>query len=392
VFLNYIIGRRFRWNPLYSFQQIDHRTASESGIPADVADNSEVVAILRPASPKLNTQLAGAKIALLREALSTPGRLADQLISTISQSADCNALLAALVLDQVIEIESDGGFLSGPDAHGAVFGARSLPAPDDVLARLSIAAVKYGQDLHLDDPIRLSVRLYCFNRAPASPHWKFKLSLPNRVLEFLGLGMDGVNREKLGAHWICAEGEHALAGWSLWRFKKAQARSRKSLGYKLYISPRSEYLPEALGVAIEVLTEMEAPSFKVGCDIFGVLRPDKLVAYFFHRADILEAGRRISARLSAMPAQGVPFTCAMDSSGMVSWGKDPPEHARPFRWNGKSWRFWVTERLATALITASRHGSNEIEPWKFAVDRVRLDGIDTRMWRPYPGLWQGTTA
>jgi hypothetical protein len=392
VLLNDITGRRFRWNPLYSFQTIDHWTGSDPAIPADVANNPEVAAILSPASSKLSTQLAGAKIAMLREALSTPTRLSDQLLSSFSQSADCNALLAVLVLDQVIEIESDEGFLSGPDAHGAVFGARSLPAPDDVLSRLSIAGVKYGQEIGLDDPIRLSVRLYCFNRAPASPVWKSKLSSPDRVLEFLGLGANGVNRERLDGHWIRSEGEHALAGWSSWRFKNARVRSRESLGYKLYVSPRCEYLPEALGVTIEALTEIEAPRFKIGCDIFGVLRPDKLVAYFSHRAAMMEAGRRILAQLSTMPAHGVPFTCGMDPSGLVSWGMDPPEHARPFRWNGKSWRFWVTERLATALIAASRHDSKVIEPWEFALDRVCLDGIDTRMWGPYPGLWQDTGA
>jgi len=82
----------------------------------------------------------------------------------------------------------------------------------------------------------------------------------------------------------------------------------------------------------------------------------------------------------------------MDAGGMVSWGMDPPEHARPFRWNGQSWRFWVTERLATALIAASGRNSSGIEPWQFALDRVRLDGIDTRMWGPDPGLWQNAAA
>lgn len=387
--LNDITGRRFRWNPLYSFQPIDNWRASESrtGIP----HNADVVAVLNPASPKLDTQLAGAKIAMLHEALARPALLPNRLISTFSQAADCNAMLAVLVLDQVIQIESDEGFLSGADAHGAVFGARSVPLPNDVPGRLSIAGVKYGQNIRLPDPIRLSARLYCYNRAPASPRWKGKLSSPDRVLAFLGLGANGVNRDRLRAHWICGEGEHTVAGWSFWRFK-TRARLPEALGYKLYVSPGSEHLPEALGVVIEVLTEIQAPAFKVGSDIFGVLRPDKLVAYFSHSADMLEAGGRISAKLSAMPAQGVPFTRSLDPTGMVSWGMDPPAQARPFPWSGKSWRFWVTERLATALIAASRQDSGRIEPWRFALDRAFLDGIDTQSWGPCPGLWQGTAA
>lgn len=386
--LNDITGRTFRWNPLYSFQPIDNWRASESrtGIP----HNAEVVAVLTPASPKLDTQLAGAKIALLHQALAGPALLPDRLISTFSQAADCNAMLAVLVLDQVIQIESDEGFLSGPDAHGAVFGARSSSLPNDVPGRLSIAALKYGQTIRVQDPIRLSARLYCYNREPASPRWKSKLSSPDGVLVFLGLGTNGINRDRLNAHWICGEREHTVGGWSFWRLKTRTRR--EALGYKLYVSPQSEHMPEALGVVIEVLTELDAPAFKVGSDIFGVLRPDKLVAYFCHRADMLEAAGRISAKLSAMPAQGVPFTCSLDPTGMVSWGMAPPAQARPFPWSGKSWRFWVTERLATALIAASRQGSGRIEPWEFALHRAFLDGIDTQKWGPSPGLWQDTAA
>jgi hypothetical protein len=32
-----------------------------------------------------------------------------------------------------------------------------------------------------------------------------------------------------------------------------------------------------------------------------------------------------------------------------------------------------------------------MEPWQFALERLRLDGVDTATWTPVETIWQGST-
>ena len=52
-----------------------------------------------------------------------------------------------------------------------------------------------------------------------------------------------------------------------------------------------------------------------------------------------------------------------------------------------TWRYWIATRLATALVSARSIAKCTIEPGRFALERLRLDGIDPEWWRPEPGLW-----
>jgi hypothetical protein len=73
-----------------------------------------------------------------------------------------------------------------------------------------------------------------------------------------------------------------------------------------------------------------------------------------------------------------------------------------------SWRLWLTNRLARALIAAVAAPSSALplpgvsgaaglagaaagetmEPWRFAVERLRLEGVDTDSWTPGGSLWR----
>jgi hypothetical protein len=68
---------------------------------------------------------------------------------------------------------------------------------------------------------------------------------------------------------------------------------------------------------------------------------------------------------------------------------DPPdEDGSVWRgWSGReSWRLWLARRLASALVTAQAMGSTTNGPsdeaWRFALDRLRLEGVDTDTWTP----------
>ena len=54
----------------------------------------------------------------------------------------------------------------------------------------------------------------------------------------------------------------------------------------------------------------------------------------------------------------------------------------------ESWRVWVAQRLAWFLLGARRTGESGLEPWRFALERVRLEGVDTETWAPGAALWK----
>ena len=62
-------------------------------------------------------------------------------------------------------------------------------------------------------------------------------------------------------------------------------------------------------------------------------------------------------------------------------------------WMGReSWRLWLTNRLANALLTAKRtpasSSASSLRPWQYALERLRLEGVDTSSWTPADRLWR----
>jgi hypothetical protein len=84
----------------------------------------------------------------------------------------------------------------------------------------------------------------------------------------------------------------------------------------------------------------------------------------------------------------VPFTAALDEAGLLSWGIDPPKHEQSLGWAAhESWRLWLTNRLAAALLLAKAGPSSQVEPWQFAIERLRFEGIEPYTWTPSKTLW-----
>jgi hypothetical protein len=109
------------------------------------------------------------------------------------------------------------------------------------------------------------------------------------------------------------------------------------------------------------------------------------VAYFDGFERLAAAGERLRARLDGVAAHGVPFSAEISQDGLLSWGADPPDHAQtPGMQGGESWRLWVCTRLAAALVSA-RGGSEAAE---YALERIRLEGVDPATWAPSQGIWR----
>src|SRR5262249_48796660 len=157
----------------------------------------------------------------------------------------------------------------------------------------------------------------------------------------------------------------AFEGWRMYHARHPQGKlSHDDLTYKLYISPACDALAEAFQTTLAALTELRVPAFKVGRDLYGVLRPDKFIAYFADWATLETAADVLRARLAGCPAHGVPFTAALDDTGLLAWGVDPPvADGVPHWWSRESWRLWVTNHLAVALVAARATPDAPVEPW-----------------------------
>jgi hypothetical protein len=295
-----------------------------------------------------------------------------------------NEVVAKLVLDSILEVETEGGFVSGMDAHRLLQGAQREAGAQGVLARLSLEAIQYGQALDMSDSLQLSARMYHYNRVPASPFWKRRFPSAGAVAEHLQ-----ARRLAKGRLLPDQEGTPAdTSGWLSWSAAD-RARPPGAREYKLYVSPRCDQLREALAATLEAASQAGGRHLKVGNDVYQILRPDKMVAYFDRFENVQEAARQIDKRLQGMAAHGVPFTAALDEAGLLSWGMDPPRRTYLLSWQGPSWRRWITDRLAAALLSAKSAPPGAVEPWQFALDRLRLEGIDTDTWAPAQALWDG---
>jgi len=383
-----LLGRPFRANPAYELVLWDRLEPAERASLERLREDPELYGVLRPRREEAALRGLGLKAvdretALLFLTLREPGALPAYVRAVLGAAA--GRTIGRLVADGVLEVEREGAFVHG----AAAFELRREAggeAGGGHLAALSLAALRYGAALGVDDPLRLSFRLYGYNRRPLTPRWQRRLAGAAAVEAFLGVAPGGANRPRLDAAWRPSP---PSAAWLSWRSRREDAAETAPAAggatWKLYVSPAPEALAEAFGAILDALAAARAPQLKVGAGAAGLLRPDKIVAYFPSFERLAEAAEAMTPRLAGIAAQGVPFTSEIGGDGLLSWGMDPPATSVA-SWNGPmSWRLWLTHRLARALISA--RSSSEPEPWRFALERVRLEGVDTATWTPAASLW-----
>ena len=318
--------------------------------------------------------------ARLVTALREPGLLPADTRS--HGGAAANEAVARLVLDGALEVEDGGRFVSGPGAHAAVFtrGAARLVA-EGPLGELSLRAIRYGQRLGLTDIGALSRRLYAFGAVPRGPRWDRLVGPSDDLAPLLGLGPGGRAQDAVDAF----EGV-ANPGWLAWSRRPAAGEPRPELPFKLYVSPRPEAMADCFPTVAALFAEHGVWSFKVGRGVLGLLRPDKVVAYFEGFDALSRVAQALGDALAGCPAHGVPFTVEASADGLLSWGMDPPAWERLLDARRESWRLWVANRLAGGLVHAQAAGGG-VEPWEFAIDRLALEGVDPATWLPGETIW-----
>jgi len=339
--------------------------------------------VLRPRRDTwLGVRAVDAVTAEVFHGLHRPGAFPELVAERLGPDLDGD--VARLVLDGVLEIERDGGFVSGADAHDVVFdGTTTEPSDGGVVASLSLAALRYGAALDIDDAERLAARLYFFNRLPVTPSWIRRLPNEAAMAVFLGVHRGSSRRATLERHWHNDESPKSSDGYSQW-WPRARTEFDPAAAHvcKIFVSPDPQFAPEALHVLIDALVGFGAP-FKFGAAVYGLLRPDKIVAYFSRLPDMTECASTLCRALAGMPAHGVPFSADMSGTGLISWGIDPPESIQPLAWRGpESWRLWVTSRLARSLILARHARAAVVSPIVFSLDRLALEGVNPVTWAP----------
>jgi hypothetical protein len=400
-------GGRFRANPRYELVLADRLTDAERHLLGDLDD--DLYGVLRPCRDSgLETRSCSPDTALLFLTLAEPGLL--PAFARKSLGDDGERVLARLVIDDVLEVSTDEGFRSGPAAADLVLPGRS-DAGQGRIAELSAAALLYGQALASLSVETLASRLYFYGRRPVSPELRHQMPDEGAVDEYVGVASGGPVSRILNAGWN--QKPDAPGHPSPWRYW-APMRGRRGMpgpgragpAYKLYVSPSVDAMPEAIAAVTGSLAASPGVNgFKIARDLGGICRPDKIVAYFDRLDDLKEGASRIAEQINGIPAQGVPFTAAVTLDGLLSWGADPPpDPAAP-----TSWRMWVAEHLAEYLVMArglegsggGRHRGPEadgighgesadqggIQPWQFALERLRLAGVNTDTWVPASGMW-----
>lgn len=378
-----LLGRELRANPAYELVLWDRLAPEERRALDRLPRDPDFYGILRPRFPEEAGAALGVKAvdrdtALLFLTLREPGTLPAYVRSALGEAA--GRTVERLIADGVLEMEKDGAFVWGP----AALQVREALANGGRIAGLSVAALRYGQALAIDDPLRLSFRLYGYNRRPLNPRWLKLLSSPEAVQAYLGIAPGGAHRKLLDRTWRPSPPSEA---WLSWHSRATgTAADSGGVNWKLYVSPAPEALAEGFGAVLAALAAARAGQFKIGSGAAGLLRPDKIVAYFPSFERLEEAARAVESRLGGVAAQGVPFTSEIAGDGLLSWGMDPPVSERD-PWGGReSWRLWLTHRLARALI-AARSSGEEVEPWRWALERLRLEGIDPSSWTPAASQW-----
>jgi hypothetical protein len=385
---------RLRANPNYEFVLLDNLSHQEQQLLGDTNPDSDWYGILRPRPPSLlSLKAVDRETALLFLTLQQPNRPPGASGSV--SKANHNYALMELVLNDILEIEWEGKFIGGAHAHDLLYESSDKSAVRGTIPWLSMQALEYAQALQMNNIQQLSARLYFYNRLPLSPRWKKKLSSTNAVSEFLQLEAGTPNRRLLDRYWRSIEPPADNDGWLMWQPRYVSSPVEFAGGiFKLYISPHPEFIPKTLSITIATLAEFGASPFKVGKDVFGLWRTDKLVAYFAQYQELETVALELSGRLEGIKPHGVPFSAELHGDGLLSWGIDPPSREQSRNWrNRESWRLWVTNRLATALVSAKdsvTRSSENIEASvavQFALARLQIEGVDTDTWTPPLALW-----
>lgn len=381
-----ILNEQFRTSPLYTLREWNVLSHREKELISGLHDEENVYGVFSPtaAESQLSTKVAYHELALVYLHLSHSSLLPRYLTALHEDSL--NKAIVQLVLDQVLEISWQQKFVSGVHATEALFG-KSLytghHAPD-FISILSKQGIEYVLRLDTIEMRVIANRLYTYNTMSWDSSLKRDFSENTDIRDFVFSNSPGSLNSILNKEWhlINDPAKDYWLGWNHRHFADASyAQADRSI-YKLYISPVIHDLPKVMNIALPLLTSSEAFSFKIGNSIQGLLRPDKMVAYFDNKSLLMQAATELKNKLRGCKVQGVPFTAQIDDEGILSWGVDPPGSEVLEAIEGGSWRCKVTDQVALAVIQSKTEKLDHNEAIDFIGSRLFVAGINPNDWMP----------
>ncbi len=354
-----------------------------------LARDPDVYGVLRPRgrSKGLSVKSVSRDIALLLFTLQEPGSLPRYVLDALGEGLE--PTIMRLVFDGVLEVRFKGGMRSGPEASEYLCAEVTPFIENGVIPGLSARALRYASNLGIENRVTLSAKLYTYNTAPASARWRRLLPDENAVEKYLGIASTALMRAVERGWSRTQRGDGG--GWIGWTSQAVPERRSAPSTHKLYVSPACTDIPSAFEAVAESVARSSAFHWKVGSDVYGLLRPDKMVVYFRDYSELQSTAADILQRLQGCEAQGVPFTAELASNGLLSWGIDPQTERYAAPWKVReSWRSRICDILAGALVQANAAPAAGTQAWTYAMERLRLEGIDTRTWAPTRALsWSG---
>jgi hypothetical protein len=375
----------FRANPGYELCVLDRLDASERRPLRRHEEDADTYGVLRPRPGfELESRHASVDVALLFLTLSEPAPLPRYVRRRLRGGT--GRVVTRLVLDGVLEMAHEDGYVSGARAAERMLPARAAGG-DGRIGELSRGALRYAQAL-VDVPAStLAMRLYGYGARPLTPGLTRLVGGTSGIRGYLGIEPGRNTWAALHSGWeeVWSRSERR-AYWLTFRARRPASSTDGAEGlWKLYVSPQVECVPAAVACVARALHGARGvKGFKVGADVSGLCRPDKLVVYFERLDDLQQAADMLRQHLVSCPAHGVPFTAAITQDGLLSWGVDPA--TRGPKPADVSWRLWIAERLGEYLAVGRARRDGDLEPWQFAIDRIGLDGVDPNTWAAVSAL------
>ncbi|MDM5223541.1 hypothetical protein QUF86_22985 [Peribacillus sp. NJ11] len=381
----------FRSNPNYGIAMLEQLPSQiKQGFP-HLENDENHYAILYPLySLQLDIKSICKNTALLFYSLQQPSILPSSL--KLMFGDNFLESIAKMVLDGILEIKTNGSFISGTAAYPLLFESIFEGKMDSLIPRLSVEALKYADSLDGADFKTLIARMYFYNRIPNSPEWEKMYPSSESIFKTVGLDSRESFQSLFDQKWSYHKQSSIQSGWLSFSAKeKHTSQTENPSKFKLYISPfpKPHLIREVFQATADVLGDMNVQNFKIGQDVIGLLRPDKMVAYFSNFEDCEEAALRIRQKIDGTPAHGVPFTADFSNDGLLSWGMDPPP-TNSLPWGRFSWRLWIVTQLTNFLLESKLYRANNVEPWKYALERLQTMGIDPSTWAPPHHLFTST--
>lgn len=386
-----LLDRTVRLNPQYQMIRLRSARGPVREIARRLsADRDLYGLLLSDAAEQLPAKAIGRDVWDLLSALQSPR---SARIDGVDTSPEYAQFLKKQIIDGVIEVATDSGFKSGINAVDGLGKLLAVSQPVNEIQRLSWRAIELAYRSAIGEVNQLACRLYFYNRLPVSRHWLTRFPNESHILRFLQLERDGSwpgMPAAIRAGTPKPSSKDRILFHRYWRSWIVRASRRikpaKSQVFKVYLSPVPDGMAKVLHIALDLLPGSGAFHMKAPRTVQGILRPDKIIAYFTDRRDAEAFGRQVLEKSPSVEAQGVPFTSAIDAGALASWGVEPPASAQAFAWQERnSWRFWVALRIARAILNVRKAQAKD--PVHSILSAVEVSGIDTRRWLPTSQHW-----